>query len=43
MKLHYNKEETGGIVSSLKPIGKQNYPLLEKAINGRLNKTDQSS
>jgi hypothetical protein len=39
MKLHYNKEETGGIVSSLKPIGKLNYPLLEKAISGRLNKT----
>lgn len=42
MKLHYNKEETAGIVSSLKPIGKLNYPLLQKAINGRLN-NDTSS
>ena len=37
MILHFNKEETGGIVSSLKPIGKNNYPFLQKAINGRLN------
>ena len=35
--LHYNKEETAGIVSSLKPIGKLNYSLLQKAIRGRLN------
>lgn len=42
MTLHYNEEETGGIVSSLKPIGKANYPLLETAINGRLNTSTPS-
>lgn len=39
MKLHFNKEETAGIITTLKPIGKLNYPLLEKAINGRINTT----
>ncbi len=37
LKLHYNKDETSGIILSLKPISKQNYPLLEHAIQGRLN------
>lgn len=37
MKLHYNKKETAGVVTSLKPIGRANYPLLETAINGRLD------
>jgi hypothetical protein len=40
MTLHYNQEETAGVVTSLKPIGKLNYPLLEKAIAGRLNSHD---
>jgi len=37
MTLHYNAEETSGVVTSLKPIGKANYPFLQKAVNGRLN------
>lgn len=43
MTLHYNKEETGGVVVSLKPIGKLNYPLIQKAITGRMNQKVQSS
>lgn len=41
MILHYNAEETGGVVTSLYPIGKQNYPLLKKAINGRINNSEK--
>jgi len=42
MILHYNKEETGGVVTSLNPIGKRNYPFLQKAINGRLKANSNS-
>jgi hypothetical protein len=43
MKLHFNKEETAGVVTSLKPISKKNHSLLEIAISGRLKKTEPSS
>ena len=36
LTLHYNEDETSGIVLSLKPIGKNNYELIETAIQGRL-------
>lgn len=37
LKLHANPEETSGTILSLKPIGEQNYLLLDTAIQGRLD------
>lgn len=36
LKIHYNPEESAGIILSLKPISKSHYPLLKKAITGRI-------
>ena len=40
LKIHYNAEETAGIILSLKPISKSNYPLLDKAILGRISRNN---
>lgn len=36
MFLHFNKERSGGIVTTLRPIRKQRWPLLQQAVEGRL-------
>jgi len=36
LKLHFDKEQTGGVVLSLKPIQEKQRPLLKKALEGRL-------
>jgi len=38
LKLHFDKEQTGGVVLSLKPIPEKQRPLLKKALEGRLAK-----
>ena len=38
LKLHFDKEQTGGVVLSLKPIQEKQRPLLRKALEGRLEK-----
>ncbi len=43
MTLHFNKEETSGVVITLRPIGKSNYPLLHTAMLGRLKKSEESN
>ena len=37
LKLHYNKEQTAGVVLSLRPILEKQRPLLKKAIQGRID------
>ena len=37
LKLHFNAEETNGIILSLKPILEKKRPLLKTALEGRLN------
>ena len=37
LKLHRNTEKTSGVVVTLKPIHKNQWPLLRKAITGRMS------
>ena len=39
LKLHFDKEQTGGVILSLKPIQEKQRPLLRKALEGRLAKS----
>ena len=36
LKIHFNAEQTGGVILSLKPILAKKRPLLQKALEGRM-------